>query len=102
MHILYKWRKTLIKKIGDANLGRVLAFQRERVISMCNIIDVAKYFLNKLNLEPESSITPLKLQKLCYYAQAWSMVGDDKELFKEDFQALAHVPAKPKLYDLYK
>ena len=83
-------------------MGRVLAFKRERVRSMCNIIDVAKYFLNKLNAEPESSITPLKLQKLCYYAQAWSMVWDDKELFKEDFQAWAHGPANPRLYDLYK
>lgn len=66
---------------------------------MVSIFDVAKYFLTKDKASEEKTMTPLKLQKLCYYAQAWSMVWDDKELFKEDFQAWVHGPAN---YDLFK
>jgi uncharacterized phage-associated protein len=33
------------------------------------IFDVANYFI--LRSDDENPMTPLKLQKLCYYAQAW-------------------------------
>nr|WP_296476513.1 type II toxin-antitoxin system antitoxin SocA domain-containing protein [uncultured Acetatifactor sp.] len=32
----------------------------------------------------------MKLQKLCYYARAWTLVWDDAPLFEEDFQAWAN------------
>lgn len=35
---------------------------------MINIFDVAKYIL-----ELEGPMTPMKLQRLCYYSQAWSL-----------------------------
>lgn len=37
----------------------------------------------------------MKLQKLCYYAQAWSLVWDDAPLFAEDpwNEARGGVPA---------
>lgn len=66
------------------------------------IFTVADYFLYLSSLETENSITPLKLQKLCYYAQAWNMVWDDETLFDEDFEAWAHGPVNPQLYDKYK
>lgn len=37
-------------------------------------------------------------QKLCYYAQAWSLVWDDSPLFNEDFQAWANGPVCPELF----
>jgi uncharacterized phage-associated protein len=40
----------------------------------------------------------MKLQKLCYYAQAWSLVWDDSPLFNEDFQAWANGPVCPELF----
>lgn len=61
------------------------------------IFDVANYFINKS--DEENLMTPLKLQKICYYAQAWSLVWEGKELFHEDFQAWPHGPAN---YDLFK
>jgi len=39
--------------------------------------DVAAYVLSK-----KSPMTAMKLQKLLYYSQAWSLVWNDKPLFK--------------------
>lgn len=34
---------------------------------MYSIFDISKYFLSNV-----TNVTPKKLQKLCYYAEAWS------------------------------
>lgn len=60
---------------------------------MANIFDVAKYILEK-----KGSMSTMKLQKLCYYSQAWSLVWDDEPLFPEDFEAWANGPVCPKLF----
>ena len=64
--------------------------------------DIAKYFLSKLNPESEEVITPLKLQKLVYYAQGWLSAFHDYFLFPEDFEAWVHGPVIPALYFEYK
>ena len=70
---------------------------------MVSVLNVAKYFLNSVEEESGSVMTHLKLQKLCYYAQAWYLVfNEGVELFKEDFQAWAHGPACPELWHNYK
>ncbi|NEQ96820.1 MAG: DUF4065 domain-containing protein [Cyanothece sp. SIO2G6] len=43
----------------------------------------------------------MKLQKLCYYAQGYSLAHGE-ELFPEDFQAWQHGPVVPELYQQYK
>ncbi|WP_404988155.1 Panacea domain-containing protein [Clostridium culturomicium] len=48
------------------------------------------------------SMTPKKLQKLCYYAQAWSLVLRNEPLFNNEFQAWVHGPVCPELYQKYK
>ena len=60
---------------------------------MNTIFDVAKYYLNSLG-----EMTTMKLQKLCYYAQAWSLAWDGEPLFEEDFQAWANGPVCPELF----
>ena len=40
----------------------------------------------------------MKLQKLCYYAQAWSLAWDDEPLFPEEFTAWANGPVCMDLY----
>lgn len=60
---------------------------------MANIFDVARYILEK-----KGSMSTMKLQKLCYYSQAWSLVWDDKPLFPEDFEAWENCPVCPKLF----
>lgn len=40
----------------------------------------------------------MKLQKLVYYAQAWSLVWDEKPLFRERIEAWVNGPVVPSLY----
>lgn len=49
----------------------------------------------------DESPSPMKLQKLCYYAQGY-VLADGKELFGEDFQAWQHGPVIYALYDKYR
>ncbi len=61
---------------------------------MADVFDVAKYIL-----ERRGRMSTMKLQKLCYYSQAWSLVWDDEELFPEEFEAWVNGPVCKKLYD---
>ena len=67
-----------------------------------DIYDVANFFLKIVDRDSGSTITPLKLQKILYYAQGYYLANYDKPLFKEDFQAWAHGPANEGIYDKYK
>lgn len=69
---------------------------------MYSVEDIANWFLYSIDRESGDSITHLKLQKLVYYAQAWSLALCDKSLFEEDFQAWAHGPVVRSLYEIYK
>ncbi|TGL61164.1 Panacea domain-containing protein [Leptospira sarikeiensis] len=67
---------------------------------LVSVLDVAKYILSHLN--PGQSITTFKLQKLCYYSQAWSLVWDDEPLFEEEILAWANGPVIRELYEEHK
>lgn len=60
---------------------------------MASVFDTARYILNE-----RGTMSAMKLQKLCYYCQAWSLVWDDMELFPQEFQAWANGPVCPELY----
>ncbi|NIY94641.1 Panacea domain-containing protein [Vibrio diazotrophicus] len=60
---------------------------------MATEFDVVKYILEELG-----EISAMKLQKLVYYSQAWSLVWDEEELFSEDFEAWANGPVLRSLY----
>lgn len=60
---------------------------------MASVFDVAKYILEK-----QGEMTAMKLQKLVYYSQAWSLVWDSKPLFQEKIKAWANGPVCPPLY----
>jgi len=55
--------------------------------------DVAAYILGR-----QGPMSAMKLQKLVYYAQAWSLVWEDRPLFGERIEAWAHGPVVPELY----
>lgn len=59
--------------------------------------DVAAYILEKKGL-----MTTMKLQKLVYYSQAWSLVWDERPLFNEEIQAWANGPVVRELYDAHR
>ncbi len=77
---------------------RVMKMRRRKI----TIFDVANFFLKIVDRDSGSTITPLKLQKILYYAQGYYLAKFDKPLFNEDFQAWAHGPANPAIYDKYK
>jgi uncharacterized phage-associated protein len=64
--------------------------------------EIAAWFVGRIDREAGDSITPLKLQKLLYYAQAWSLVLLDRPLFDEDFEAWVHGPVVRSVYNEYR
>lgn len=66
--------------------------------NMLNIFDVANYILGK-NLP---NMSHKKLQKLCYYVQAWSLAVKGEQLIDCKFQAWVHGPVCRELYDCCK
>ena len=64
---------------------------------MASVLCVANYILRKIG-----PTTTMKLQKLVYYCQAWSLAWDDKPLFDEDFEAWANGPVCPELFKHHK
>lgn len=61
------------------------------------VFDVAAYILEKME-----SMTTMKLQKLVYYCQAWSLVWDEKPLFEEAIEAWANGPVVRDLFDYHR
>lgn len=66
------------------------------------VFDVANYFLSCVEIEAGSLMTHLKLQKLCYYVQAWHLVFEDNPMFPQKFEAWAHGPVCPELWQRFK
>lgn len=63
-----------------------------------SVFDAASYILKKLNC----SISTMKLHKLLYYSQAWSMVWDGKPLFKDKIEAWANGPVVRTLFSFHR
>jgi uncharacterized phage-associated protein len=60
---------------------------------MANVFDITAYIL-----ERHGETSAVKLQKLVYYAQAWSLVWDERPLFDERIEAWTNGPVVPELY----
>jgi uncharacterized phage-associated protein len=64
---------------------------------MVSAHDVAAYILSK-----QGELTAMKLQKLVFYSQAWSLVWDEEPLFRERIEAWTNGPVVPDLYRHHK
>ena len=64
---------------------------------MATVFDTAKYILNK-----QGRMSTWKLQKLCFYSQAWALAWTETPLFEEEFQAWANGPVCPELFHAHK
>lgn len=64
---------------------------------MATAHDVAAYILKKLG-----RMTTMKLQKLAYYSQAWSLVWDDRPMFSDRIEAWVNGPVLPNLYSVHR
>ncbi|CNE16450.1 TPA: SocA family protein [Yersinia enterocolitica] len=70
---------------------------------MLTCFDVADYILAHSDEENSGDlISNLKLQKLVYYAQGFSLALLDRPLFEEPIEAWMHGPVVPELYHKYK
>jgi uncharacterized phage-associated protein len=68
----------------------------ENTVGRYSTYDIANWFLNK---EP---MTHKKLQKLCYYAQAWCFALKGYRLEDTEFEAWVHGPVSPILWNRFK
>ncbi len=57
------------------------------------VFDVAAYIIKQIGVVPA-----MKLHKLVYYSQAWSLVWDELPLFLEPIEAWANGPVVRRLY----
>lgn len=62
-----------------------------------SVFDVAAFILQKAG-----KMDTMKLQKLCYYSQAWHLAWEGEALFSEDFEAWANGPVCPPLFKEHK
>ena len=80
--------RRLTKRIDSGPINRM------ELRTMLTVFDVAKYILHA-----KGPMSTWKLQKLCYYCQAWSLAWTEKQLFPEDFEAWANGPVCRLLYE---
>jgi len=71
-------------------------------MSTYQVNQIADWFLSAIDREAGDTISHLKLQKLMYYAQAWSLALNGYSLFEEDFEAWTHGPVLPTLWQRFK
>ena len=74
--------------------NKYIEFKCEHSVS---VFDVAAFILEKIG-----SMTTMKLQKLAYYSQAWSLVWDEQPLFKENIEAWANGPVIKELFSYHR
>ena len=69
--------------------------QQEGTVS---VFDAAKYILKQLG----TPCSTMKLHKLLYYSQAWSMVWEEKPLFRQPVEAWANGPVIRQLFNYHR
>lgn len=73
--------------------------KNEKTETTVSVFDVASYVLSKLS---GKSCTTMKLHKLLYYCQAWSMVWVEKPIFSERIEAWSNGPVIKELFYFHK
>lgn len=69
---------------------------------MYTAIDIANFFIDLANSDKEGYITNMKVNKLVYFAQGWSLVRYGRRLFEEPIEAWLHGPVIPSVYQAFK
>lgn len=88
---------------SDSNekLIQMVPIEESKTVSVfdfpVSVFDVAAYILGKTG-----TISTIKLQKLVYYCQAWSLVWDDAPLFCERIEAWVNGPVVRELFAFHR
>lgn len=64
---------------------------------MASVHDIAAYILDRCG-----SMSAMKLQKLVYYAQAWSLALYGRPIFDSPIQAWSNGPVNQELFDKHR
>jgi uncharacterized phage-associated protein len=72
----------------------------ELLMAVATTNEVADWFIRFAH-EVGDPITNLRLQKLMYYAQAWYLALNGEQLIPDTFEAWAHGPVIPSLYERF-
>lgn len=70
-----------------------------RFVMTYKAIDIANWFIEQFDKNAGDVITHLKLQKLLYFAEAWTQLLLDRELFDENIEAWAHGPVVREVFN---
>lgn len=65
---------------------------------MLNSIDVANFFIDLAKSDPYNDMTNIRVNKMLFFAQGWSLARRGKALFKEDFRAWQYGPVAQNVY----
>lgn len=73
---------------------------------MAKLSDVASFFISLAHERAEAGLgdamTNLRLQKILYFSQGWSLARNGKPLFDDAIEAWPYGPVVPAAYDMYK
>lgn len=70
---------------------------------MCKVQDVVDFFVDSALYDPDDHMTNMRVNKLLFFAQGWSLVRrNGKPLFGDDFYAWDYGPVVPDVYHKYK
>ncbi len=65
-------------------------------------IEIARWFINRVDRAAGEAMTHLKVQKLLYFADAYHMANFNKSIFEEQFEAWAHGPVVTEVWRQFK
>ena len=76
--------------------------KRKDVKPVHSAIDIANFFIDITQSKEEGYLSDLKVNKLLYFAQAWSLVRLGRPLFDESIEAWPLGPVVPNVYNAFK
>ncbi len=65
---------------------------------MCKVHYVADFFIDSALNDPENNMTNMRINKLLYFAQGWSLARYGKPLFTDEIEAWDYGPVVPPIY----
>lgn len=85
-----------------AEISDLAEERRPEMRAKYTALDIANLYVQLANDIPNDSIDNLKLNKLCYYAQAWSLTRLGYPLFGDEIEAWRYGPVIPAVYSAFK
>jgi len=116
---MYRTMKALKELIYTSKKGKIMLFKIklnfmiDRLFNICRLLLIGEFGMNNKTLnvayamleiaqEKGETLTPMKLQKLLYYAHGWHLAIYNKPLIDEQIQAWEYGPVISSVYHRFK